>query len=409
MLARLTLAAFVGQCVRITTGGTMTITRHFQALAAIAAVAFVLPVRADYVCRLIDIPGAGFTQPFEFNNAGQLVAGSDLGGYIYSAGAWQPLPAAPAGFTAPGMAPTGLNDYGTVAGIGYPSSGGPEQSYVLTGGAYSFYSYPSTTLVNTEARAINSHGIVTGIAYDGSGTVFNNVGFVYNPGAAPGYAKGFTEIVPTLNGQRSVLTIIQQMNDAGQFVGSGRFPGHGVWGFVYDPAGSPPMSFFRVSTGAPTRARAINNRGQIAGAVPNASGGFAGFMRDSAGDHYFDCPELNVFSFFPNSMNDHGIISGGTQDANFNSVHGFIAYPSVGAEIADLQSAVSGVGPGRSLEAKMDGVAASNAAGNTAGACSGLSDFLAEVKAQTGKMIPAETAASFTAEANSIAQALGCK
>ena len=78
------------------------------------------------------------------------------------------------------------------------------------------------------------------------------------------------------------------------------------------------------------------------------------------------------------------------------------------AQLANLQSVVTGVGPGKSLAQKVSAAQADVAANNTAGACGVLAAFINEVKAQTGKSISPSTAASLIASATNIRAVLGC-
>jgi hypothetical protein len=72
---------------------------------------------------------------------------------------------------------------------------------------------------------------------------------------------------------------------------------------------------------------------------------------------------------------------------------------------------VQGVGPGTSLADKMRAAQAAQAAltaGDGAGACGTLADFVALVQAQAGKSIDATTAQQLTAAATGIRSQLGC-
>jgi hypothetical protein len=82
--------------------------------------------------------------------------------------------------------------------------------------------------------------------------------------------------------------------------------------------------------------------------------------------------------------------------------------PTVDEQLAQLLTAVTGVGPGKSLANKVKLIQGYVAANNKTGACSLLTAFIHEVKAQTGKKLTIEQAASFTTQANSIKTALGC-
>ena len=74
----------------------------------------------------------------------------------------------------------------------------------------------------------------------------------------------------------------------------------------------------------------------------------------------------------------------------------------------DLAAAVVGVGPGKSLAAKVGAIQADLAANDTAGACRTLRAFIDEVNAQTGKKISGAVAASLISQARDIEAALGC-
>jgi hypothetical protein len=69
---------------------------------------------------------------------------------------------------------------------------------------------------------------------------------------------------------------------------------------------------------------------------------------------------------------------------------------------------VQGVGPGNSLTAKVKAIQAAIAAGRNANACAQLVALEHEVSAQTGKKIPASTAAALQREAGRVSAAIGC-
>src|SRR5947209_7478429 len=127
----------------------------FSALALIAAPAF-----ADYVCKPVDVPDSKWTQLMQLNNAGQIVAGSDIGGAIYSGGSWTPLPDPPAatGFTRADLGALGINDSGVIAGAA-STDAVLEQGFILSGNTYTFFTsgHPGWY---TEARSISNSGIV---------------------------------------------------------------------------------------------------------------------------------------------------------------------------------------------------------------------------------------------------------
>lgn len=77
-----------------------------------------------------------------------------------------------------------------------------------------------------------------------------------------------------------------------------------------------------------------------------------------------------------------------------------------GEQLTDLLVAVTGVGPGRSLEAKVRAAVAGLP--DSSLACEPLGDFVDEVQAQSGKRIPAATAALLIADATRIHAVLAC-
>jgi hypothetical protein len=76
--------------------------------------------------------------------------------------------------------------------------------------------------------------------------------------------------------------------------------------------------------------------------------------------------------------------------------------------LADLLVAVTGKGPGTSLADKVTQIQSYVAANDMMDACTALSGFINEVKAQTDKHITAAEAAFFTTQANNIRAVLGC-
>ena len=82
--------------------------------------------------------------------------------------------------------------------------------------------------------------------------------------------------------------------------------------------------------------------------------------------------------------------------------------PTPAERLAALGTAVQGVGPGTSLADKVAAAQAALAAGDQAGACGALGDFLNLVRAQTGKSIRPAQAVALTATATGIRTQLGC-
>lgn len=77
-------------------------------------------------------------------------------------------------------------------------------------------------------------------------------------------------------------------------------------------------------------------------------------------------------------------------------------------QLTALRNAVQGVGPGTSLSDRITAAQSFLAAGNTAGACTQLTYFINDVRAQTGKAIPRSAAINPIRAATQIRDVLGC-
>lgn len=77
--------------------------------------------------------------------------------------------------------------------------------------------------------------------------------------------------------------------------------------------------------------------------------------------------------------------------------------------LADLLTAVTGVGTGTSLAAKVKIAQRDLAANDVLAACGTLGAFLNEVNAQAGKHLDPAQATSFTSTADEISALLGCR
>ena len=77
-------------------------------------------------------------------------------------------------------------------------------------------------------------------------------------------------------------------------------------------------------------------------------------------------------------------------------------------QLQSLAGVAIGIGPGRSLAGTVDAISQAVAAGDTGTACEALAAFVHEVEAQSGKSMPATTAADLLAAARRIQAVLGC-
>jgi HYR domain len=97
-------------------------------------------------------------------------------------------------------------------------------------------------------------------------------------------------------------------------------------------------------------------------------------------------------------------------DSSSNSASASFTIHVKGAaeQLSDLTAAVQELGPGSSLADKLQDARAALDKNKTARACSNLNDFIHQVQAQSGKAIPADTAASLITDATRITSVLAC-
>jgi hypothetical protein len=118
----------------------------------------------------------------------------------------------------------------------------------------------------------------------------------------------------------------------------------------------------------------------------------------------------------PNPLPAYRWYSGGTGNwntlANVSQHHiGFLLLraPSVEVQLEALSTAVAGVGPGSSYADKIALAKAYYAVPDIQSACAIMTDFLNQVRAQTGKKLSVGQAAALTADAVNLMAAMGCE
>lgn len=284
-----------------------------------------MAAQAAYNYTSIDYPGAQYTQVFGINNNGQIVGtasvdGIESIGFIYDIGTatFTVLPNFPGANTGA----VGISDRGVV--VGGADDGVTAIGTILDNGAFSTFSYPVS--IFTQARGINSPGLVTGFADDSTGNV---VGFIYDPKRG-----SFIGFLP------SPLTIAQGIDKKGNVVGSvfllanTAFSGspEDHYGFLRRKSGV--ITRFRVNGGG-TRARDIADSGQVTGFFRDqGTGNLRGFVTAVTGTSFYKAltvPAANLLDMpgaidtspegIDNSGNVVGIWSDGSTD------HGFLASP----------------------------------------------------------------------------------
>ena len=287
------------------------LSKSFRSMSLAAALAFAAPCFAAYVFNTVDYPGAVYTDVRAIDNTGRIAGYASLDGvtnfsFTYSGGVFAPLPASPLSPSALGM-----NDSGVIVG---GTIGTPEQAFIFQSGTYTFFSRPGWT--NTEARAINNAGLVTGWSYEYDPVLGYTAasGFLYDPATAT-----YTDIpVPG-----STFVIAQGINAANQVVGSALLLPGGERAFLRDPA-TGTLSFFTVG-GMQTRARGINDMGLITGFVTSA-GAQQGFVGTSAGYELLSASPSATLTA-GEAINNAGQVSGLWSDSA-GTTHGFIGTPA---------------------------------------------------------------------------------
>jgi hypothetical protein len=143
--------------------------------------------------------------------------------------------------------------------------------------------------------------------------------------------------------------------------------------------------------GTPTGSVTFSDGSTTLGTV-TLSGGNATFTTSSlsVGTHTIAAAYAGNATYRPSSASLQQVVKGVT------------------ALLADLEQEVTGIGPGNSLLAKVEGVQASVAAGNNATACSKLDALLNEISAQSGKSLTTAQAQHLTAEINVIRSLIPC-
>jgi len=320
----------------------------------LAAAVFSSSVFGDYVANRLDYVDpsngavANFTQLWSINNKGNALGAASFDGgvtifsFVYdpATGNYVRLPLPPGfdGITS-FASPIGINDAGVMTGATFEPTG--IRSFTLKDGVYTFFSIPGW--VESDARTIGNptaahpQGLVVGFVGDGVfDTSESTNGFVYDP---------VTSASATLN-TPSLFTIAHGQNVLGQIVGNiiadGSSLAFGNWGFLFTPTtGTDPMlggtvSYFRVNDKR-TRARGINDKGLIAAAVQDATGGSTQTYVGTSGSFQLvnvpgstgpACPDSFFLpGTFPEHITNAGHVYGQATDSACIQ-HGFIATPA---------------------------------------------------------------------------------
>ena len=109
-------------------------------------------------------------------------------------------------------------------------------------------------------------------------------------------------------------------------------------------------------------------------------------------------------------INDRGQILVNGFDRRANGGHAYVLTPIVSpsAMLSQLLAAVTGIGPGKSLANKIVLAQTYFAVPDLDSTCGVLAAFRNEVRAQSGKKLSREVAATLRADATAIMDAIGC-
>jgi PEP-CTERM motif len=316
--------------------------RVLLAAATLAALAAPAYAQVTYVFDNISVPGSG-TNSFisGLTDSGDAIVNSATGQqYIYSpSSGLTAIPEPPASSPYFGnTAAYGINNSGVVVGAGCNCPGNSigtiEQGFILSGGTYTFFSYPGASA--TVARAISPSGLVTG---------YDNVsgGFLYNPSTGvftaiypPNSVSPVVSYTQALTSTAS-FTPAQGITAGGQIVGSTLLTANNpsppanpfFSGYLYTQS-SNTYSAFQVD-GDSTQARGINNAGVITGFV--VVGGTTDAFVGSAGKFQLLSDASANDGTYGEAINSSGQIAGvyqvldSTSPIGFDQL-GFIATPA---------------------------------------------------------------------------------
>lgn len=390
---------------------------HLRRVLAGVALATLAPSSlAAYVFTSISYPGATSTQVFGLNNSGKVAGGATTDaatgagvGFVFdvATNTFSVLPLTSGGLT---VRPLAINDAGALCGASFDPVTLVAVGQIYSAGSYTAFSFPGRT--NTNCRAINGAGTVTGYAENG-GT--DAIGFIHA-------GSGFTPI----DFPGSTFQITQGINAAGTVVGSviqpvgAVFAGSpaGNYGFVRSAAGV--VTQFRVN-GLQTRARGINDSDKLAGWLTLAGGDQRGFVIDAPSGGGFVNVTLDPANYVlvPGSantivegINNLGHLSGIFDAGAGTDSIGFVATIPVDTLIDDLADLIAGMalprGTERSLMSKLEAADAAIARGNTSAACSQLQALINHARAQSGRSLTTAQADALIASTLALRSALGC-
>jgi len=276
-------------------------------LALCAAIGFsATTAQATYSVVPLTVPGSTMTQLWGVNDAGQVVGGSSVGGFVYSGGTFTFLP------SIEGALPTafGISNAGLVVGSYFSSPGSNvSNGFLYDGAGYITFNVPGFS--STQIRGISLDGrYLTG--YD---NITNNRGFVYDR---------VTLSLTVLQHPSTGNAIIQGANSAGLVTGS--FTGASGGAVIYNFANGSTTVYNTIGGTTSPRFRGINDAGLYSGFGTVGGGITVGLVGSFAGGWQTITSPNGTDGTFLQGLNNLGVVAGFYQDIN-GVFTGFVATP----------------------------------------------------------------------------------
>ena len=266
--------------------------RCASALAAVALVATASAAEAQYAYTKIMYPGSTWTEASGINDVGQVVGtytdtAGIAHGFLYQNGVYTKM-------DYPGKAHNyafGINDAGTIVGsFSEVMPRGPYHASLRVGSTWSEFDFPGN---ETDGRAINANGDIVGIYNAGFGTPdhgFLKVGDNYTSVDYPGAS----------------LTYVFGLNDAGWVTGTYRDGTGLLKGFAYKDGAYTSIVY---PTATETYIGGINNLNAMAGWKVEG-GKVSGFVTTAGKFRPVIVPFTNAANTRARAINDLGQVIG---------------------------------------------------------------------------------------------------
>ncbi len=347
------------------------------------------------------LPGDTVSLGYGINHAGQVTGESRINGsasaglgFLYSAGTMASLGTLPGDIYSLGL---GINNLGQVTGFSSPAASSCcEHAFLYSGGAISdIGTLPGGP--TSGGFAINNSGQITGYS-DGAGFTGEHA-FLYSNGSMMDLG------VPSGDSNPDYLGVA--INDAGQIAvnSTNNFASIGRHAYLYTGGQFVPLG--TLPGGTISYAGGIGGAGQVVGYADGPGFSEHAFLYSNGQmtDLNTQIPANAGWTLITAaSINNAGQIVGqGTTGA---AVHAYLLTPPTISGLAVLtQSFNLPYGTGNSLLTKLQ---AAQAAGPSSAACSDFNDFIAEVRAQSGKKLTVAEANQLIATATQAGVAQGC-